>query len=145
MTKSWSSLWAAKACSIIAVAVSLLAFAYAANAANSTNTPAGDVGAENTGQPPANANELQEVVVTAQRRRQDVVNVPISVVAISNETLTQLGTSQLSDLVPLAPGLYIFQGDLIPQFTLRGVGSGSYNQNTASTVGVYLDQVDLSA
>jgi iron complex outermembrane receptor protein len=96
---------------------------------------------------PADDDKLGEIVVTAQKRTENLQKVPIAATVLGSEILRQKGFVQLSDLAPLVPGLNIFSGQSygFPQFTLRGVGSGSYNQNANSVVGVYLDEFVLDS
>jgi outer membrane receptor protein involved in Fe transport len=86
--------------------------------------------------------ELQEVVVTAQKRSERLIDVPMSITAISGTELEQKGLSSIQDLSFAVPGL-----------TMREDGPGSYtifmrglsNQyGFDALVGVYLDEAPLS-
>ncbi|MCK9541730.1 MAG: TonB-dependent receptor, partial [Novosphingobium sp.] len=48
-----------------------------------------------------------DIIVTAQRRSERLVDVPASVVAISGEALAQAGTNGIADLTRQAPGVII--------------------------------------
>lgn len=48
-----------------------------------------------------------EVVVTAQRRSESILSVPLAVSALSSETLERAGVTQTSDLAALVPNLQI--------------------------------------
>ena len=50
---------------------------------------------------------LQEVIVTAQRRGEDLQRVPVSVIAVQPETLRTLQIATVADLPQLAPGLTV--------------------------------------
>lgn len=87
---------------------------------------------------------LQDIVVTARKRSENVQNVPVAISAISNESLATRGLVQTSDLSGSVPNLQIQSayGTSLPNFTLRGVGVGNeFNTNAASPVGVYVDEV----
>ena len=90
----------------------------------------------------AQENVLEEVVVTAQKREQRLIDVPMSVTAISGSDLEQKGVSSIQDLSFTVPGL-----------TMREDGPGSYtiflrglaNQSgNGALVGVYLDEAPLT-
>ncbi len=90
---------------------------------------------------------LGEIVVTAQRRAQNVQDVPISIAAISGEALAQAGIRDPRDLSLLVPGLSSQAGTAATTTSLflRGVGIGDFNSNTTGAVGVYVDDVFLGA
>lgn len=91
------------------------------------------------------AAQLGDIVVTAQRRNESLQKVPVSIAAISQETMVQKGVNQVQDIARFVPGLDVFSGNGsgFPQFTLRGIGAGSFNKNTTSTVAIYLDEMVL--
>jgi iron complex outermembrane receptor protein len=95
-----------------------------------------------------NAVESGEVVVTAQRREQALQDVPLSVSAISAETLTKRGVSSLSDLRGgSVPGVDFVQFAGTPSVlgvTIRGVFSPDPSQGTQELPApVYVDGVFL--
>jgi iron complex outermembrane recepter protein len=98
----------------------------------------------NTDQP-ANANEelLGDIVVTAQRRDQRVQDVPVSITALSGESLRDLGISDVQDLSSVSSNLNIktLYGFSNPTIFLRGVGFNDFSGNAVSAVGLYLDEV----
>lgn len=88
--------------------------------------------------------QVDEIVVTAQRRAQSVVDVPMSITAVSGEQLEDLGVSSVADLVKVTPGLsYVESGASTPVFSLRGVGFFDTAIGARPTVSVYIDQVPL--
>jgi iron complex outermembrane receptor protein len=100
--------------------------------------------------PPLPAQELREVVVTAQRREQNIQNVPI---AISAFTADQLQSKQLNDinaLSALTPNVTLdasspFSGDWsVLSASIRGIGQDDFAFNLDPGVGVYLDGVFLA-
>ncbi|AXB78842.1 TonB-dependent receptor [Novosphingobium sp. P6W] len=81
-----------------------------------------------------------EIVVTATRRAQRLMDVPQSITAISADDLARLNATQLRDYANTIPALTISSngGAGQNQITLRGVTSGA---DVASTVGVYVDDI----
>lgn len=87
---------------------------------------------------------IQDIVVTARKRAENVQNVPVAISAISGDALATRGLVQTNDLAGSVPNLQIQSpyGTSQPNFTLRGVGvANEFNSNSASPVGVYVDEV----
>ena len=86
---------------------------------------------------------LEEIVVTAQKREQNLQDIGIAVTALSGERLEALGVSQPIDIQAQVPNFNIKNevGKSTPTLTLRGIGIGAFSHNSASPVGVYLDEV----
>ncbi|WP_372782211.1 TonB-dependent receptor [Litorivivens sp.] len=95
-------------------------------------------------QPQDNAprRQLEEVVVTAQKRSQSLTDVPVSVTALSGDRLSDAGIENLSDLSEYAPNFKLVDSGFIPNIYMRGVGSGS-NQGFELSVGIFTDGVHL--
>ena len=91
---------------------------------------------------------LQEIVVTAQRRSEDVQKVPISIQAITGAQLRDLGIKSSTDLAQFTPNVEIAlpngEGNQ-PIIAIRGIGLNDYDTNNAGPNGVYLDEVYLSS
>ena len=90
------------------------------------------------------AQQIEEVVVTAQKREQNVQEIGISVTAFSGEQLKDLGIVNSTDLVSHTPGLtYVtpFGDGNNAAFTLRGVGLNDFSEHNESPTAVYVDQV----
>ncbi|VWX55067.1 TonB-dependent receptor [Novosphingobium sp. 9U] len=91
----------------------------------------------------ADAAARDEVVVTARRRTENIKDVPISVQAISGETLETKGTIDLQSLVDQAPGLNATGGN--PRnfsVTIRGIGyAPTAADGLDNAIGVYFDGV----
>jgi iron complex outermembrane recepter protein len=90
---------------------------------------------------------LADIVVTAQRRAQNVQDVPIAIAAIDAATLVEAGIRDPRDLALLVPSLSMQAGTAASTTSLfiRGVGIGDFNSNTTGAVGVYVDDVFLGA
>jgi len=85
--------------------------------------------------------QLQEVVVTANRRSERQQDVPISVTALSAETLASSGVSSLVDLRAVATGLNIQQDNGFMTTHLRGVGSSIIGPGLENPIALYVDGV----
>lgn len=97
--------------------------------------------------PPARADNqvLETVVVTAQRRDERLVDVPISITALSGEELLRAGVTATPDLERVTPGLQLtFNGGYL-QPAIRGVSSQGSNAGDSSNVAVYLDGVYIAS
>lgn len=91
---------------------------------------------------------LGEVVVTAQRREESIMKVPLAVSAYTQADLGNLGVSNSSEMNGLVPTLQVNSafGAVQPNFSLRGIGvNNEHNPNQASPVGVYIDDAYISA
>jgi len=87
---------------------------------------------------------IAEIVVTAQKRAQNLQDVPVAVSALAGEELESRGISETSDLQGFVPSLQITTpyGRTQPNFSLRGVSvANEFSASTASPVGVYVDEV----
>ena len=91
--------------------------------------------------------ELQEVVVTAQFRSQDVQQTPIAITAVNAATMEARGQENIEDValrapsVTFAPGGGGFGGADAVSVTIRGVGQPSFNLALEPAVGIYIDDV----
>jgi iron complex outermembrane receptor protein len=90
---------------------------------------------------------LEEIVVTAQRREENLQDVPISIIAFTGAMLEETGIRDPRDLQGFVPGLQFQSGtaETTTIIFLRGVGIGDFNANTVGAVGVYSDEVYLGA
>jgi len=82
---------------------------------------------------------LEEVVVTAQKRTENLQDVPIAVSAIAEDRIEQLHASRLSDLTAVAPNFSVEKAN--GTVYIRGVGGGGRNIGFGGRAGVYLDGV----
>jgi iron complex outermembrane recepter protein len=87
---------------------------------------------------------LEEIIVTATKRNENLQDVPVAVSAITAAALANQGVFETSDLNHAMPNLQVSSpyGETQPNFSVRGVGVGTeFNANAASPVGVYVDEV----
>jgi len=97
---------------------------------------------------PAEAStELDAVTVTAQKRVQRLVDVPINVSAISRDDMRQTRIEQVRDVAA-----YVTNVDIkeqvpggIPVVSIRGVGLDDFSSTNSPAAGIYVDQVTLSS
>lgn len=85
------------------------------------------------------AGYLEEVTVTAQRREERSLDVPISITTIGGDALGKGDVNQLSDLMKLTPGLRFDNQGALAQPTIRGVGTAVAVSGGGSNVGIYTD------
>ena len=94
--------------------------------------------------------QLQEVVVTAERRSENIQNVPIAVTAFTAETLASRNLTDVHSLGNLTPGVNLdagapFSADRsVLSASIRGIGQDDFAFNLNPGVGVYLDGVFLA-
>jgi iron complex outermembrane receptor protein len=81
---------------------------------------------------------LMEIVVTATRHEEALSKVPISVTALNQQTMDNLGIRDLADVVRFTPGLSILN-DGSNSVTIRGIGSSA----GAATTGIYIDDTPI--
>jgi outer membrane receptor protein involved in Fe transport len=88
--------------------------------------------------------EMEEIVVTAQKRVQNVNDVGLSISVLGGEALTERNISSLADLAAAVPGLsYTQSGANTPVYTLRGVGFYETSLGAYPDVSVYVDEAPL--
>ncbi len=97
--------------------------------------------------PPKAASAVEEIVVTAQKRSENLQDVPIAITALTAEALQNQRVGNLLGLSGLAPGLQIKSDDNAanPRIFIRGVGVNDFNPSTASAVGIYVDGVYIAS
>ncbi len=122
-----------------------LAASLLAGTALSISTP---VLAQDTGDAAATApTDRNVIIVTANKREQDLQDVPASITAFGTEKLDQLQVSQLQDAVKFLPSVTIqTAAPGFSQIYFRGVASGENANHSASlpTVGTYLDEMPIT-
>ena len=80
-----------------------------------------------------------EIVVTAQRREERSVDVPISITTIGSEQLAAANVDELSDIARVSPGVRFDFSSGFFQPTIRGVGTSNVTSGGGSNVGIYID------
>lgn len=85
--------------------------------------------------------EVEEVIVTAQRRAERLQEVPIAITVQSGEQLEKAGVANLRDLPAVAPGVRIAGAGANTQPSIRGVQSQQTDPGNDPNVAVYIDGV----
>ena len=92
----------------------------------------------------ADSGGLEEIVVTASKRREAANDVPMSIVALSGQQLDKLDIKDVSDLTRVVPGFQeANSGYNQPIYFLRGVGYFDTALSSKPTVTVYSDEIPL--
>ena len=107
-----------------------LAGLFAAGAANAHEAAAEASEASNTG----------EIIVTAQRRAENVMKVPVSVTVIGADAIKEAGVNDLRSVTKLAPSLQAGQDN---SFSIRGIGTSTFADTVESSVTQMVDDVVL--
>ena len=82
----------------------------------------------------------EEVIVTAQKRVENLQDVPISIIAVSGETISNAAITGLEELTLYIPNVTINSGAGTPNLYIRGIGSGT-NSGFEQSVGMFMDGV----
>jgi iron complex outermembrane recepter protein len=89
---------------------------------------------------------IDEIVVTAQKREERLVEVPISVAVVGGDNLRELNLNAATDLQYVAPGLGLGDANT-PRgagFRVRGVGTNVFADGIEQSVGTVVDGVPLA-
>ncbi len=124
----------------LAVSVSLGVLATAA-AQTSTGAPTGPTAAPSSSGD--SQNTVQEVVVTAQKRTQNLQDTPVTVTVAGAQLLQDANVRDIKDLTVLTPGLIVTSttSEVISVARIRGVGTVGNNVGLESSVGIQVDGV----
>jgi iron complex outermembrane recepter protein len=103
-----------------------------------------------TASPPPESAKLEEVIVTAQRREQNLSDVPMTVQTFAQQDLDQQGLRTIDDLTRVAPAVTFLRSgsnansnfnDENSDISIRGVDS----QSGPATTAIYLDDAPIQA
>lgn len=96
---------------------------------------------------PDAATQLDAIQVTAQKRVQSLVDVPINVSAIGRDDVRHVRIEQVRDLANYVTNLDIKEQvpGAIPVVSIRGVGLDDFSSTNSPAAGIYVDQVTLSS
>ena len=84
--------------------------------------------------------QLEEIIVTAQKRAESLQDVPISMTALSGQKMEDSGITSFADLSSFVPNLSISENAVNTIITMRGISVGA-NQSFEQSVGVYVDGI----
>jgi iron complex outermembrane receptor protein len=85
--------------------------------------------------------ELGEVIVTAQRRAERLIDVPATISVVSGEQLRAASITNTFQLTQAVPGLQVSNTGVFTSFALRGVSSETSGPGAENNVAVYVDGV----
>jgi iron complex outermembrane recepter protein len=93
---------------------------------------------------PATQGQLEEVVVTAERRSENLQKTPLTVTAVSGQTLEQFNIQNSQDLMQVVSGLQVSpqtasDSNGSATFYLRGLGQERSGNGSEPAVGIYID------
>src|SRR5580704_9119993 len=87
---------------------------------------------------------LEEIIVTAEKRSENINDVGMSISAVSGDELAKIGVTDVSDLGKVVPGFtYTNSVYSTPVYTLRGIGFNDYSMGSEPAVSVYVDEAPL--
>lgn len=107
--------------------------------------PAQDASSPVSDQRSAAGTDIQDIVVTAQRREQRGNDVGIAINVLSGDELARAGIKQVVDLASQTTNVQIKNtlGNSVPNVTIRGIGLNDYASNNNPAAGIYVDNVYL--
>ncbi|HET9627915.1 MAG TPA: TonB-dependent receptor [Novosphingobium sp.] len=82
-----------------------------------------------------------DIVVTAQRRSERQVDVPLSLSVLGEKSLTSAGVTGVQAIQQITPGLQYSQTGILTQPTIRGIGTTGTNVGDSANVATYVDGV----
>jgi iron complex outermembrane receptor protein len=103
---------------------------------------ANDKATQSAAQAPASQGVFGDIVVTAQKRREKIQDVGISITALSGDTIKTLNLTNMQQISQQVPNLQV--STWTPAFTtfnLRGISQNNFQDNLEAPVAVYMDDV----
>lgn len=95
-----------------------------------------------TSAPRSSPDDLQELIVTAQRREERLVDTPVSLTVVSPKTWSDMGVQSIPDFADSVPGMMVNStGAGNTDISLRGVTTGA---DSSATTAIYIDDVPIS-
>jgi outer membrane receptor protein involved in Fe transport len=86
---------------------------------------------------------IEVIEIKATKRTSTIQDVPVSVAAVSNETIEKLGINDIEDLSILIPNFEINSAGILPNLYVRGLGGGA-SHSIEQSVGRFADDVYIS-
>ncbi|MBO9380095.1 TonB-dependent receptor [Sphingomonas histidinilytica] len=117
---------------VTASAAAILIACFQSGAAQATATP-----------PPADeqtADRIEEIVVTAQKRSENLQRVPISAQVMTGASLNRSNIASLTDIAEIAPSVHVATGGRSNNIYVRGTGSAE-SQSLDQSVAIFIDDV----
>jgi iron complex outermembrane receptor protein len=123
----------------------VLAIAACVGAAVSNVSASAPVGGSEADASGSQGDALQEIIVTAQKRTENLEDVPIAVTPISGDALKDLRVETARDLQFVVPGIVYSQAGGTTETYLRGVGNNITEVNADPSIATYVDGVYVSS
>ena len=92
---------------------------------------------------PVLSQELEEVIVTAEKRSENLQRVSLAVTAFTQERLSRIGANNVERLDALTPGLEWGQFGMSTKVSIRGQSTASSEANTDGSVALFIDGIYL--
>jgi outer membrane receptor protein involved in Fe transport len=86
------------------------------------------------------AQVLEEVLVTARKREESLMDAPVALTAVQGEYMDRAGITNLEQLSAQVPGLQVGRALQTSSIFIRGIGSG-FNKGFEQSVGMYVDGI----
>ena len=86
---------------------------------------------------------IEEIIVTAQKKEESIRDVPMSVMALSEDFITEKGISDMNVLSAYTPNVRVDVTPTVGFVSMRGLGSGT-NKGVEQSVGLVIDGVFYS-
>jgi iron complex outermembrane recepter protein len=125
------------------VAIPNAAFAQSNNTKATTPSPTEQAGVTPRAQAAAQTGQGDEIIITAQGRRQVLQDVPIAVTAVGGDEMKNSGATDIRQLNQLAPSLLVSStgSEANGSARIRGIGTVGDNPGLESSVAVFIDGV----
>lgn len=140
MTDSWRIKMVALLTSTASLALAGPAFAETGSD-DASSASAALSAAQETGETSTNEGGINVIVVTAQRREENLQDVPLSVSAIGAEEIRERDISDVSRLVQVVPGLRLGRSGSAFRPAIRGVYTEAIGLNSDPRIGFYIDEI----
>lgn len=88
---------------------------------------------------------LGEIVVTAQKRSERLQDVPLTVTAVTSDTLSRAAIDSTAGLITLVPGLNLRESGIGFTPYMRGVGTASTSAGNENPISIYIDNIYLAS
>lgn len=121
---------------VSSAAFTACALATGAHAQTTVETTEQEQGAES-------ADGIAPIIVTAQRRAENVQDTPVAVTAVGAEAIERRMVIDIDDIAALSPGVSIGQQSGFARIYIRGVGAGSFALGNDNSVAVHMDGVPI--
>jgi len=109
-----------------------------------TSTAFADTAGASPGSNDAANGGIEQIVVTATKRAENIQDVPFKVSALSQADLTARGAQTVEQAISFVPGVsFTSNGTNSGAYTIRGVNTGTYIAGTQSPVALYVDDLNI--